>query len=259
MSKLLIITNADDFGLSNDVNAEVERLHQCGVLSSATIMANGLAVEELKGIHDRNPRLGIGVHLNATNFRALTPAMRSSVLCNESGSFVSNFRASRILSLTRILSEEWLAQVNLLRKLGISLDHLDSHHHVHTWPPALLALRRVSRISGIPWVRNTRNCVSVAERVGLKSKLKYSGKGLWSFSARSFGMRLTHGFCSVLDYKQILIEGGSELQGLQSLELMCHPGDSSNSEFVEECHWLEHEFPETLGPDRVLVGYKDLM
>ena len=111
MAELLVITNADDFGLSHEVNAAVELLHQKGVLSSATIMANGSALDEVKAIHDRNPELGLGVHLNATNFRALTPAMRQSVLCDESGSFASNFRTEHRLSMTGLLAQEWLAQV----------------------------------------------------------------------------------------------------------------------------------------------------
>lgn len=257
MAELLVITNADDFGLSHEVNAAVELLHQKGVLSSATIMANGSALDEVKAIHDRNPELGLGVHLNATNFRALTPAMRQSVLCDESGSFASNFRTEHRLSMTGLLAQEWLAQVTRLQDLGIALDHLDSHHHVHTWPAALPALQMVSKSSGIPWVRNTRNCVSSVERAGMRSKLKYAGKSIWSRASMALGLKLTGGFCSVLDYKGILEEGRLDLERLGSLELMCHPGDWGNEEYVEEVDWLSECFLETLKSGWTLGNYRN--
>jgi len=76
MKEMLVIVNADDLGLSEAVNGEVERLHQRGVLSSATIMATGPAIEGVPAIQERNPELGLGLHMNATNFRAMTPAIR---------------------------------------------------------------------------------------------------------------------------------------------------------------------------------------
>lgn len=259
MNELLIITNADDLGLSPEVNAAVESLHQKGVLTSATIMANGGAVEEIKDLHDRNPGLGLGVHLNATNFRAFTSEMRQSVLCDGSGSFASNFREEHRLKLTQTLASEWTAQVEYLQSLGIELDHLDSHHHVHTWPYALPALRMVSKSSGIPWVRNTRNRVPFSERNGVKSKLKYAGKSLWSKTARSLGLMLSDGFCSVLDYKEILDQDPLAFEGTSTLELMCHPGDYGNQEYVEEANWLSDHFLDTLKANWSLGTYKDLV
>ena len=79
----LIIVNADDLGISKTVNREIERLHRLGVLSSATILANAPCVEEVPLIHKRNPDLGLGVHLAATDFQALTSAVQSSNLCDQ--------------------------------------------------------------------------------------------------------------------------------------------------------------------------------
>lgn len=258
MGELLIITNADDLGLNSQVNAQVEVLHQKGVLSSATIMANGGAIHEIKDLHDRNPNLGLGVHLNATNFRALTPAMRESVLCDVSGSFASNFRDHNRFGLSDVLAKEWMAQIKLVQGMGISIDHLDSHHHVHTWPSALPALRRVSRETGIPWVRNTRNIVPMDELVGAKSKLKYAGKSLWTLTSRMMGMKLTDGFCSVWDFRRCLEEGDGVFTGLKTIELMCHPGDLGNSEYIKEADWLSEGFLKTLKSGWSLASYKDL-
>lgn len=256
--KLKVIVNADDLGLNRMVNGEVERLHQLGVLSSATIMANGPAVQEVVGLHQRNPRLGLGIHLNGTNLRALTSEMRSSPLCDNEGNFNSSFRSSFGLRLTRVLADEWSRQIDFVRGLGIELDHIDSHHHVHTWPLALPALDLASKRSGLRVIRNTRNFVSKDERKGFQAQLKYGGKSIWSFSVRSFGMRMTQGFCSVHDFALWMQNHPNQMPMMNSLELMCHPGDTGNLEYLNECAWLEASLPSLLNDRIELVNFCDL-
>ncbi|MBV9158459.1 MAG: ChbG/HpnK family deacetylase, partial [Acidobacteriaceae bacterium] len=41
-----LIINADDFGFTRDVNAGIVHAHREGVLTSATLMANGNAFED---------------------------------------------------------------------------------------------------------------------------------------------------------------------------------------------------------------------
>jgi predicted glycoside hydrolase/deacetylase ChbG (UPF0249 family) len=255
---VLLITNADDFGLSHAVNTEVERLHVLGVLSSATVMANGAAVEEVPDIQRRNPGLGLGVHLNATNFKAFTPRMRSSRLCDDAGNFNSGFRDHHHVGLTRMLVEEWTAQIEFLQSLGLVIDHIDSHHHVHTWPSALPALLQVCKQTGIHWVRNTRNLVPDAERAGMRGRMKYSGKSLWTKACRLAGLDLTKGFCSVHDFRQLSPVLGSLTASPSTLELMCHPGDFGHVEYVEECSWMENELPQLLGDGFQLMSYSAL-
>lgn len=253
----LIIVNADDLGISKTVNREIERLHRLGVLSSATILANAPCVEEVPLIHKRNPDLGLGVHLAATDFQALTSAVQSSNLCDQQGVFYPDFRSRYQINMTQILIEEWVAQINRLRSMGIEIDHVDSHHHVHTWPTVLPALREVVRRTGIHWVRNTRNLVPNAERKGIRAVAKYAGKSLWSRLAESFGMRMTRNFCSVTDLVH-LEEQNSSWDWNGHLELMCHPGDNQSDEFVAEAGWLECRFTEWIKRKGVLTTYHDL-
>lgn len=257
-SPLKLVVNADDLGLSPEVNREVERLHRLGVLSSATIMANGKSVDDLLELQQRNPELGMGVHLNGTNFKAFTPLMRKSRLCDENGDFNSSFRGEMSLWMTAVLADEWIRQVEYLLELGIVLDHLDSHHHVHTWPFALPALAKVSRTTGLRWVRNTRNFVPREEKRGVGGVLKYSGKAFWSHSVSQLGMRLTDGFCSVYDFSVWRRLHPEEVPSLSTLELMCHPGDFGNLEYVEECDWLEEYLPKILDVGVELVSYSKL-
>ncbi|MBV9294369.1 MAG: ChbG/HpnK family deacetylase, partial [Acidobacteriaceae bacterium] len=58
-----LIINADDFGFTRDVNAGIVHAHREGVLTSATLMANGNAFEDAVQLARETPTLDIGCHL----------------------------------------------------------------------------------------------------------------------------------------------------------------------------------------------------
>ena len=249
-----VIVNADDLGISQKVNQEVERLHQLGVLTSATVMATGPMVSEVPALQSRNPKLGLGIHLNSSNFRALTPGARESELCDEHGVFHLDFRKRFRFGLTKVLVEEWVAQVNLLREMGVNLRHMDSHHHVHTHPLVLPALLEVVKQTGLTSVRNTRNLVPQGEKKGMSATIKYSGKAGWSALCKLAGLKMTTSFCSVADVMRMQ-QNGDELDGHGTLELMCHPGDAHNEEYVAESEWMKANLLEWCGDGKTLMTY----
>jgi predicted glycoside hydrolase/deacetylase ChbG (UPF0249 family) len=62
-----LIINADDFGLTPGVNRAIAELHQAGVLTSATLMANGAAFDDAVAIAHASPTLGVGCHIVLTS------------------------------------------------------------------------------------------------------------------------------------------------------------------------------------------------
>src|SRR4029077_14366863 len=58
-----LIINADDFGLTSGVNRGVVEAHKHGVVTSATLMANGQAFEQAIALAHAQPRLGVGCHI----------------------------------------------------------------------------------------------------------------------------------------------------------------------------------------------------
>ena len=59
-----LIVNADDFGLTLKVNRGIIESHRSGIVTSASVFANGPAFENaLNDVLDY-PRLGLGIHLN---------------------------------------------------------------------------------------------------------------------------------------------------------------------------------------------------
>ncbi|MFZ0950260.1 MAG: ChbG/HpnK family deacetylase, partial [Candidatus Sulfotelmatobacter sp.] len=58
-----LIVNADDFGLTAGVNRAILETHTAGVVSSTTLMANGLAFEDAVVAARSAPNLSVGCHV----------------------------------------------------------------------------------------------------------------------------------------------------------------------------------------------------
>ncbi len=67
-----LIINADDLGRSPEANRAIFDLMDRGLVTSATVMANGPYVDEALSRVGHYPRGSFGVHLNLTEFRPLT-------------------------------------------------------------------------------------------------------------------------------------------------------------------------------------------
>jgi len=80
-----VIVNADDLGMSANVNEAIFELIAAGRISSATLMANGPAMREAAARLHLFPHCSFGVHLNLTQFQPLTGGDGAKVLTNGSG------------------------------------------------------------------------------------------------------------------------------------------------------------------------------
>ena len=58
-----LIVNADDFGLTPDVNRGIVEACRRGVLRSTTLMANGGAFADAVALAKQEPKLDVGAHL----------------------------------------------------------------------------------------------------------------------------------------------------------------------------------------------------
>ena len=154
-----LIVNADDFGLCSGVNSAIEQAHCMGVLTSTTIMAgiagSTEAVEMARGM----PELGVGVHLNLLEGAPIAEAEKVKCLLNEKGKFAFSTSKLAFMSLVskdvrEAIEAELTAQIQWVIDNGIKLTHLDSHKHVHVFPPIygiVVALAARFGISAIRW------------------------------------------------------------------------------------------------------------
>ena len=80
-----LILNADDFGMPRGVNEGIIRAHRDGVLTSATLMANGPEFEDAVSRAKSNPKLGVGCHLVLVGGPAIAPRDKISSLVDANG------------------------------------------------------------------------------------------------------------------------------------------------------------------------------
>lgn len=169
-----LIVNGDDFGLTRGVNAGIVHGYRAGILTSATLMANGRAFEDAIEKAHENPGLGVGIHLCLVDGRTVAPPNQVPSLADENGElpkspFALFIRLSSGLIPTRQIECEFRAQITRIVEAGIRPSHLDTHKHTHMHPYVMAALGRVANEFNIRNVREALRrfpCVSGERSIG---------------------------------------------------------------------------------------------
>ena len=152
--------NADDFGLTPGVNRAIVELHQAGVLTSTTLMANASATGNAIELARSHPSLGVGCHVVLVDGApVLSPRDIPTLIDRKTGRFPVSLTAflARVFTgriRTAEIEAEAAAQIARLRGAGMRLTHVDTHKHTHMFPPVLAAVLRAARKAGIGAVRN---------------------------------------------------------------------------------------------------------
>ena len=134
-----LIVNADDFGRSKSINDAVTVAHRAGILTTASLMVNEPATDEAVALARENPRLGVGLHLSLSEHPV-----------------TAGFRFFFKRSLRPQLRAEIRAQLEKFRATGLTLDHVNSHHHLHMHPTVTGLLLENLREMNVTRVRLTR-------------------------------------------------------------------------------------------------------
>ena len=189
-----LITNADDFGFTRDVNEGIVHAHRNGILTATTLMATGAAFDHAVALAREHPQLDIGVHL---------------VLVGSPGFPATTGELVKAVALRRIaIYSELRAQLRKILDAGIRPTHLDTHKHTHILPQVLVAVARISEEFQIPWVRQplVPLMMGVLKRRGCRCTDHFAG------------FRMTGKFDAAMLAATIhnLREG--------TTEFMCHPG-----------------------------------
>jgi hopanoid biosynthesis associated protein HpnK len=153
-----LIVNADDFGLTEGVNQAIIDGHRNGIITSTTLMANGMAFEQAVTASAANPALGVGVHLNLTQGRPICTASQIPSIVTPEGFHypTPEVLARRILTRKVDLGHieaELRNQIQKIVSAGVHVTHLDGHKHIHLLPPIFDVVLRLAREFGIQCVR----------------------------------------------------------------------------------------------------------
>lgn len=236
-----VIVNGDDLGISMDVNESIEYCHRIGVLTSASVIANGDDFAGAVEVIRRNPRLGVGVHLNLDSFRPLSRGTSSIIDPGTGGFFPASVVRSKVQHFrVRVedLVREYSAQIERVNGSGIVATHLDHHQHLHLYWPVLRAMIEVARTYGIRCIRSQRLLVtenkSLSKRVYravhqtyLKSR-RETPDGYTEFICKDFGAM----------YRKIAV---LVTRRYRVVEIMTHPSRSNPAEvsFLTDARVIE--------------------
>lgn len=147
MSNKKFILNADDFGMSKELNKAVLKGHLNGFLSSTSICANGKAFDSaVYEIIPECPNLGIGVHLNIIEGNSL---LDGEPYKHGYGALITLSHNKKFLQK---VEEEFRLQIEKIMKLT-KVSHIDSHVHVHAIPNYFEITCKLAKEYGINQVR----------------------------------------------------------------------------------------------------------
>jgi predicted glycoside hydrolase/deacetylase ChbG (UPF0249 family) len=155
-----LIINADDFGFNREITDGILECHELRTVLSTTLMVNMPGAEYAAGLVSKYPGLSVGIHLNLTLGRPVTPADRVPSLVDGGGFFRSQSemfrRAFRFQLNSREVETELAAQVERFVGFGLVPTHCDSHHHVADCPQIFPIKARVLKRFGIRRIRTQR-------------------------------------------------------------------------------------------------------
>lgn len=235
-----LIVNADDFGLTAGVNRAIVEAHTQGIVSSATLMAKGLAFSD--ALQFAPATLSVGCHVVLVDGNPVLnpreiPTLNNTGVGEEFERSLTSF-ATRALCGRITASEveaEATAQIRKLQSAGVQVTHIDTHKHTHIFPQVLRPLLRAARACGVRAIRNPFGKVGwsvIASRPGLW-KRSWETQALSIFAAKfrravsEAGMVTPDGILGVvltgsLDERIFCLVLESVPQG--TWELVCHPG-----------------------------------
>jgi hopanoid biosynthesis associated protein HpnK len=234
-----LIINADDFGLTAGINRAILEAHLEGIVTSATLMANGPAFDQAVPLAAAAPDLSVGCHVMLVDGSSLLqPARVPTLLAGRD--FYRSAGTLAWRAITRRIDPaqielEAVAQIRKLQSAGISVTHIDTHKHVHILPQVLRPLLRAAQTCGVRKIRNPFG------RMLLAGLLRYAS--LWKRwiefrtlqtlargfreTAKNAGMITTDGTIGIVatgaldkELFRSLVENLSD----GTWEFVCHPG-----------------------------------
>lgn len=185
-----IVFVADDLGVSAGTNAGIVRVADRGLVREASLCVTGAAVREgVRLAHEAG--VGVGLHVSFTLGQALTGPIAS--LTDAGGRFLSLQRVLAACLLGRpdpaLVAREVNAQFEAARALGVSLTHVNGHHHVHVFPVVRDAVVAAARRHGVTWTRMPEEQPAARTGAGLMRLLLSRLARQTSPLARDAGLR----------------------------------------------------------------------
>jgi hopanoid biosynthesis associated protein HpnK len=153
-----VIVNGDDFGLAVPVNEAIIEAHCRGILTTASLMVGAGAAADAIARAQQVPSLRVGLHVVLVEGRSILEPRDIPDLVNARGEFSNHpartgFKYALRPGIRKQLKAEIRAQFEKFRETGLTLDHADTHNHLHLHPRILNLILEVGRDYGLSAVR----------------------------------------------------------------------------------------------------------
>lgn len=203
-----VIVNADDLGMSREVNEAIFDLMARGRVTSASVLANAPATEEAIRTIPKFPQCSFGAHLNVTEYEPLCRSANLQGLLDGEGKLrplPAGFRFTP--STFRATHQEFSAQIQKLLLNGVRISHLDSHMHVHLRLALFPLIKIVQRTYDIRGIRTRHDLVAAGQRRGWQQR---ANTHVYNWAMRHV-------------YNSVTADSGAELATFIAVEWGRHP------------------------------------
>ena len=220
-----IIVNADDCGISLEVNNKIEEYINKGIISSTTIMSNMPYIEDVKRLYNLyKENISFGIHLNLSEGNPMTMSqilLEKGFYIEENGNVIFNidnkkYNGKYSKEIEDAIFNELSVQIENVLAYSIEVSHVDSHHHVHTRPYMLNIVPRLQDKFHFTKIRRMRNYMPIS--------MKRYARDLWWYfmKIRTKGLKTTDWFCGYEEFIEYAKKGFIKDNSI--IELMTHPG-----------------------------------
>jgi len=233
-----LIINADDCGADVARNAGIFEAIKKGVVTSVSILPNGPAFDDamqrIKSLN--NEGISLGIHINLSEGKPLSSGLQN--LAGPDGYFQGKLPAMKLFTnndnaLEREITIELDSQVKKLLNAGISIHHLDSHHHIHAFPAVIKAAISAAIKYKIPWIRIPEETKPSYSNLDISEEIAAEA-GLFSKYAAEARTRIeTTGIRTTNHFRGLYLKGRFSPLIMEELlltlpdgltEFMTHPG-----------------------------------
>lgn len=218
MERLLIV-NADDFGLSKEVNEGIIDSFSHGCVTSTSLMTDRSAFDDAVEKIRENPSLDVGIHLDLIKGKA--------------GKSLPSLLAQRLFrkeALRKKIYSEFENQIKKALAYDINVTHLDTEKHLHIFPFILEIVLDLARKYNINNIRLPFETITSLRAISLRqlSKIFFS----YLFYKKASGLIKKSGLSHPDFFYGIAFSNNYSLERLKWLvdnlspgvsEISCHP------------------------------------
>jgi len=228
-----IIITVDDVGIHPAVSRSIKILSSMGIATSASVVANGMCVEDAKTLAG----VSVGVQLETLRGRPVGHWQDRKTLVDENGMFLKN--ASKLFQLYVLgkldhthVEKEWEDQIEKVLDLGIQVTHLSSTGNIHAWPTLTRMAGELASRYGIKWIRKPEEChdISKLDKGNVKAKF-LNVCGLFSrgtdgvdWSDRVWGVTEQGDALTADNFYAYMTKANRAEEDAEIVEICCRPG-----------------------------------